>query len=1319
MIFSIGTTDLSWGNLMLAGNREPLESRLTNLSYTDFLWELNQMKGEPSAASYTAGNNGGGFGNYYVGLITSVPYVRDGKKTATKGSHNQGADNESIAMKGPWYVSYCGLDTMYKTTGNGKYDFHPDGDGNTYYADRIVLKQEMDYALDKNYVNKYQLGTYYTGVGLWWDSWNTINGGARNYRDLKEVPDGTYFTSTSYSEIFNDYTYNKATGNYAHAEGYHTYVVSSNNAHGEGKTTIITGSENAHAEGLSTVIDNAHEAHVEGSSTKAFNGAYAAHAEGTGSYVKGVNAHAENSSYANGKNSHAGGEAIANGTNSFAHGIKNTLASGTNSVALSSGTASGENSVAISGGQATTKNSIAIGVGAKANTNEGAVALGNGTSTGTDSFSANIGESSGTRSVAINNATASGANSLASGISSASGVNSVAINASSAISQDAFSANKGKALKYRATGLNSAMATGIDAFAANTSTAGGTNSASIGNGNASGDVSFASGFGKANGKGSHAEGNSSTSVGTYSHAEGNNTSATGQYAHTEGNYTKTTNDYEHAQGTFNQSYTGSDTQSASLFEIGDGTADNARHNVVSIFRNGNFFVDSKNNAYLNAANEFSIHGRKTLNVTSPDIKLNTDRLHLHANKYVCVRADEITYLKGSSITYIGRDQEGSLTSNAYVLGNKKTEYITGDLVETTTGFTTTHRVGAVKINNDSTVTETTTGEITEKFTKGRSTTVSEGNSLTVNGLQSENYNTERQAYVSGGCYMYVSQEIGAYIGQGSTTRINGKNTTSIGTGNSLTINGGNSVDITGTNNIKVTGDDNLTVTSSKTDKITNNYIIQDTGTYIISPHVTIGQNNNNSSGNYSTTIGNNNQVTSQYGVAIGDGNNNSGVSSVLLGTGLLSGQTSKVSVGKYNHSYSEGIFEVGIGTSNTDRKNAFTCYGTGETYFHYQPYVYDSYINSVTYGNGIYKSTEYPDQSVAVSMSYYNLSYKGLYDTVSRKFSTIGSLSSVKSIDSISRTTTTNTLHYTKHNYNTSTNKYDSNTYTITQDSATESLAGLMSAQDKTRLDSIWEGDKTIALMNFDTTSCKWTVYKNDGTTSYTGVVHMSSSNTTTSQSLNIEYGFKAKWTGSWKWISGSNYKNAERCTGSISETTLPAANTYSTVYNSPIKDYSTRGTILSQTIYAAKRGLIIDGYPDSAGASNNGTVHSGRIRPASGEDSRSLSVSLGYYYLFFSGAMNVIPSDMSKIKGLSTKTCINKNVTCQYTTTTSNPYFVFAYPSGFGDVSTIKKNGVEIITTSFLKVGAFDYVNGAGVTIKYNVYRTGAGVANMQITIS
>lgn len=1049
MIFPNVASDLSWGKLMISGSREPLETRLSNLSYTDFLWELNHVKGAPSDASYTKGIGGGGSGNYYVGLITSVPYVRDGKKPALTGSHNQGKDNESIAMKGPWYVSYCGLDTMYDTGNgtNGKYSFHPDGRGNTYYADRIVLKQEMDYALDKNYVNKYQLGTYYTGVGLWWDSWNSINGGARNYRDLKEVPDGTYFTSLSYSEIFNDYTYNKATGNYAHAEGYHTYVVGSSYAHAEGKTTLITSSENAHAEGLSTVIDNAHEAHVEGNSTKAFNSAYSSHAEGTGSYTKGINAHAENSSYANGLNSHAGGEATAGGTRSFAHGVKGTLASGTNSVALVSGTASGENSVAISGGQATTKDSVAIGVGAKANTNAGAVALGKGTSTGTDSLSANTGKSNGTRSVAMNNATASGTDSFAANASTASGVQSTALNASKAQSSNSFAANAGTASQDKATALNSATASGTNSLAGNTSSASGTNSTSLNNGSATGELSLASGHGTASGKGSHAEGESTTSKGTYSHAEGNHSVTEGNYAHTEGNWTKTTNDYEHAEGTFNQSYTGSDTQSASLFEIGDGTADNTRHNVVSVWRNGTVLVDSKNNAYLAATNDISINGKKTVHITSPSIVTTTDTNHLHSNNYVCIRGNVSTYLKGSTTTYIGKDQEGNLTLNTYVVGNKKTEYITGNLEETTTGTTTTKRTGAVTITNSSTVNETTNGKITETFTKGRSTTVSEGNSLTVNGLESERYNNERQSYVTGGCYMYVSEEVGTYIKGASNLRIDGKSTVSVAGGRQTTISGNNSTSIS-TN-------DTLSVSGNKTDTIVYDYAISSTSTYIRSSHITIGDPAQIANGLNSVTIGNNNTATNQASVSIGENNNTSGQNSVLLGTGLRSNEYSKVSVGEYNKSYTEAIFEVGVGTKDNDRKNAFTTYKTGVTYFHYQPYVYDSYINTVTNNNTPYKRSEYPDQSVAVSMSYFQLCYTNSFIPIKKYLDNINK-ESVKTINGIDKDSKSFTLKWTSQNYDSGKEKYSTTDHTLNLPSATQSIAGLHSAQDKRRIDNLW-----------------------------------------------------------------------------------------------------------------------------------------------------------------------------------------------------------------------------------------------------------------------
>lgn len=98
---------------------------------------------------------------------------------------------------------------------------------------------------------------------------------------------------------------------------------------------------------------------------------------------------------------------------------------------------------------------------------------------------------------------------------------------------------------------------------------------------AGGRVSHAEGAGtSANGQYSHAEGAAAIANGQYSHAEGLSTTASGSYSHAEGYYTKTTNESEHASGKYNQS------NSDTLFSIGDGTADDARHNAFEITTTG-------------------------------------------------------------------------------------------------------------------------------------------------------------------------------------------------------------------------------------------------------------------------------------------------------------------------------------------------------------------------------------------------------------------------------------------------------------------------------------------------------------------------------------------------------------------------------------------------------------------------------------------------------------------------------------------------------------------------------------------------------------
>lgn len=102
---------------------------------------------------------------------------------------------------------------------------------------------------------------------------------------------------------------------------------------------------------------------------------------------------------------------------------------------------------------------------------------------------------------------------------------------------------------------------------------------------------------KANGNYSHAEGQATKSNGDYSHAEGQATTTNGYYSHTEGMYTVANNQSEHASGQYNNSVSASTTFGNSgntLFSVGNGTANDARHNAFEIRQNGDIYIVSGN-----------------------------------------------------------------------------------------------------------------------------------------------------------------------------------------------------------------------------------------------------------------------------------------------------------------------------------------------------------------------------------------------------------------------------------------------------------------------------------------------------------------------------------------------------------------------------------------------------------------------------------------------------------------------------------------------------------------------------------------------------
>lgn len=136
-----------------------------------------------------------------------------------------------------------------------------------------------------------------------------------------------YPESGETGEIFNNYTENKASGYYSHAEG-DNCTASGTDAHAEGYLCIASG-KHSHAEGNNCTA-SALCAHAEGKGCTA-SGEYS-HVEGNTCIASGNHSHAEGSSSSSvGTNSHAEGiGTTSNGENSHSEGYK-TTAKGENS----------------------------------------------------------------------------------------------------------------------------------------------------------------------------------------------------------------------------------------------------------------------------------------------------------------------------------------------------------------------------------------------------------------------------------------------------------------------------------------------------------------------------------------------------------------------------------------------------------------------------------------------------------------------------------------------------------------------------------------------------------------------------------------------------------------------------------------------------------------------------------------------------------------------------------------------------------------------------------------------------------------------------
>lgn len=114
---------------------------------------------------------------------------------------------------------------------------------------------------------------------------------------------------------------------------------------------------------------------------------------------------------------------------------------------------------------------------------------------------------------------------------------------------------------------------------------------------ASGTHSHAEGYyTKTSGPYSHAEGFSTTASRSCSHAEGANTTASGNHSHAEGDHTKATHKAQHVEGEYNIADTSTakaDARGTYVHIVGNGTADNARSNALTLTWSGDLWHSGK------------------------------------------------------------------------------------------------------------------------------------------------------------------------------------------------------------------------------------------------------------------------------------------------------------------------------------------------------------------------------------------------------------------------------------------------------------------------------------------------------------------------------------------------------------------------------------------------------------------------------------------------------------------------------------------------------------------------------------------------------
>jgi hypothetical protein len=247
----------------------------------------------------------------YLSTVGSDYTVTDGKRVAYPLGDTSviiRANISTIPFKGGAKGGESGGGTHYRgttttalTDGSTTNPITIDGESYTAVFGDIVVYSSSEFIFD---------GTQWSEFGKPFDT--TPTSGSANAVTSDGIYKNTagkkyYSNNTRKGEIFNDYTTNKASSGYSHAEGRNT-TASGYASHAEGEGTKAI-NDDSHAEGQYATASG-YASHAEGRNTTASGDA--SHAEGRFATASGYASHAEGEgTTASGDASHAGG----NGTN--------------------------------------------------------------------------------------------------------------------------------------------------------------------------------------------------------------------------------------------------------------------------------------------------------------------------------------------------------------------------------------------------------------------------------------------------------------------------------------------------------------------------------------------------------------------------------------------------------------------------------------------------------------------------------------------------------------------------------------------------------------------------------------------------------------------------------------------------------------------------------------------------------------------------------------------------------------------------------------------------------------------------------------------